>query len=332
MTRSVRAACLTNYVEIAAAQGLDPWAQLSAAGLPQACVGQPDLRIPVDAVSALLEASAEASGCEAFGLLMAEGRRLSNLGVLGLLSREQETLRQALVSLSRYARVHNDALVVRIEEAQGLATIREELLLGCSGPVRQSTELMVAVAMRLLKMFLGPKWQARQICFSHAPPRHLGVHERVLGQRPLFGQEFNGIVCPSADLDTSMPSADPVLGAYVKSHFVDLHGASTEITAEVRQLALLLLPRGACSIEAVAGELGMTRRTLHRRLAARGETFRDVVRDIRRELVSRYVEDSRRSLTEAAQLLGFADLSSFSRWYRAEFGEPAEARRKARQA
>jgi hypothetical protein len=48
----------------------------------------------------LLEASAERGGTEAFGLLMAEKRRLSNLGPLGILMREQPTMRQALEALA----------------------------------------------------------------------------------------------------------------------------------------------------------------------------------------------------------------------------------------
>ena len=59
---------------------------LSEFGLPPRCLEEPELMVPLDAVRRLLEASAERSGVEAFGLLMAEARQLSNLGPLGLLS------------------------------------------------------------------------------------------------------------------------------------------------------------------------------------------------------------------------------------------------------
>ena len=92
----IRSASLTHYAEVARSAGLDPYRMLSEFGLPPGCLKEPELMVPIDAVRRLLEASAERSGVEAFGLLMAEARRLSNLGPLGLLIREQPTMRLAL--------------------------------------------------------------------------------------------------------------------------------------------------------------------------------------------------------------------------------------------
>src|SRR5215471_13677986 len=110
----VRSASLTNYPEVARTAGLDPHRMLSEFGLPQRCLLEPDLMIPIDAVRRLLEASAERSGVEAFGLLMAEARRLSNLGPLGLLVREEPTIRLAVEALARYSKPLNEALFITI--------------------------------------------------------------------------------------------------------------------------------------------------------------------------------------------------------------------------
>lgn len=329
MTRLVRAACLTNYVEVARATGLDPWRMLTQAGLNRTCVENPELRISVESVRQLLEASAALSGEEAFGLRMAEGRRLSNLGALGLLSREEPTLRRALASFSHFGRMHNESLQQRIEEAHGIATIHEELLLGRGGPVRQATELVVAVAMRLLRVFLGADWRARRVCFTHPEPADMAVHRRVLGQTPDFGREFTGIVCTSADLDTPIASADPVLAHYIREQLqVDVRAAAG-VVEEVKQMVLVLLPKGRCTGEQVAHFMGVTRRTLYRHLLAQGQSFGSVMQEVRRELALRYVAQRQLSLTEIAPLLGFADLSTFSRWHRAQFGQSAEAARRA---
>lgn len=325
MSRLVRAACLTHYADVARAHGLDPWQQLREAGLPAACLGNPDLRISVEAVRQLLEHSATRAGTEAFGLLMAEGRRVSNLGVLGLLLREEPTLRHALQSVVSYGRVHNEALLQRLDEAGGIVTIHEELLLGSPGPTRQATELVVAVALRLMRFFLGADWRARRVCFMHSPPLSLAVHRRVLGQTPEFSSDFNGIVCTSADLDTPLASADPVVADFLRQQL--LHPGPPRVSDEVRQMVLLLLPRGRCSIEQVSRLMGITRRTLHRQLAAEQAIFRDLVQAVRLELAPRYLSDPDRPLTDISQLLGFADLSSFSRWHRQHRGHsPRQAR------
>lgn len=327
MTHLVRAAALTHYADVARSAGLDPWRMLADVGLPRACLDEPELRISGEAARALLERSAERSGVEAFGLLMAEGRRISNLGALGLLTREEPTLRLALQSFQRFGRVHNEALRQRIEEADGLAVVHEDLLFDEGGPMRQATELVVAVALRTMRVFLGNHWRARRICFTHQRPKDLGVHRRVLGQVPQFSQAFNGIVCTSADLDTPITSADPVVAGYIRRQLQNDANTGRRVADEVRQMALVLLPQGRCTIEEVARHMGVHRRTLHRQLAGESHTFGALLQAVRENLAQGYVADPQRTLTEVSQLLGFADLSSFSRWHRRSFGAPARTAR-----
>ena len=80
------------------------------------------------------------SATEPFALLMAEGRRVSNLGVLGMLMREEPTVRHALQSIMAYGRTHNEALFQRIEESQGIAAVHADLLLNSPGVARQAIE------------------------------------------------------------------------------------------------------------------------------------------------------------------------------------------------
>lgn len=328
MTTLVRAASLTHYEDVARHAGLDPWRMLQEAGLPPSCLNTPDLKIPVQALRRLLEQSADLSQQEAFGLLMAEGRRMSNLGLLGMLLREEPTLRCALQSLHGYGRIQNAALLQRIDESEGFATIYEELLLDGSGPCRQGSELLVAVVLKTMRFFIGSEWKALRICFMHPAPADASVHRRVLGQMPEFGCDFNGIVCTSKDLDMPIASADPVVASYIRQKIRDISQTSMTLTQEVQQMVLVLMPRGRCTVDQVARLIGTTRRTLHRQLASEGQVFSDLVQSLRRELASRYVGDPQRSLTDITQLLGFANLSSFSRWHKTSFGSSAGARRK----
>src|SRR4051794_40753146 len=117
MAGLIRSASLSKYVEVARQAGLDPHRMLSEFGLPQRALQEPELRIPLDAVRELFEVSAMRSGVEAFGLLMAEARRLSHMGPLGLLIREQPTLRLAVEALVRYGSRINEALFLTAEES-----------------------------------------------------------------------------------------------------------------------------------------------------------------------------------------------------------------------
>ncbi|MDM0022518.1 AraC family transcriptional regulator [Variovorax saccharolyticus] len=329
MSNLVRSASLTNYAELARATGLDPLALLAEVGLNPACLHDPDMRIPSGAVRDLLEASAAGSGVENFGLQMAETRQLSNLGVVGLVAREEPTVRRVVRAMMRHSRLLNESLFAKLEESDGIAVIREELLVG-QGSSRQANELLVGVMFRNLKFFLGPAWNPQRVCFAHPPPRDPSLHHRMFGHAVDFGQDFNGLVCTTRDMDAPNPMADPVMARYARQLLEATTGAEGIGTVDsVRHILLMLLPSGQCSIDLVAQQLGIDRRTVHRRLLREGTTFSEVMNITRRELAEHYI-DSTRPLTQVADLLGFSALSAFSRWYKQQFGQVAGQRRRVR--
>lgn len=326
----IRSASLTNFADVARRGGLDPLPLLREFGLSSQALSDPELKVPLEAVRGLLEAAAERSGLAGFGLLMAETRQLSNLGPVGLFVREQPTVRLAIEALANHSRALNEALFFTIEDSGNVVVLREELIVGHDGRVRQSTELAIGVAFRALRAFLGPDWRPLRVCFAHDAPADRSVHERIFGRSVEFGRDFNGIVCTRHDLDAPNRNADPAMARYVRE-LVDatLTGAGSDIAADVRQHVTILLGTGRCTIDVVAQHLGIDRRTVHRRLAKEGETFSAIVDAVRRELASRYLGDRRRSLAEVSSLLGFAAPSGFSRWYRRQFRQKPSRRRGA---
>ena len=316
MSALLRGASLTDFAEVARAVGLNPRAMLAQVDLPANALVDPDLKIPAHAVHQLLELCAQSSGEQAFGLRMAQARRLSNLGALGLLLREEPTLRRALDAVANFGHLLNSTLRMQVEEAGDVVVIREEILAGAGASVRQATELAIGVMFRLLAAFLGPDWRPRRVCFVHAAPRNRSEHVRVFGPAVQFGCDFSGIVCSARDLDVPNPTADPVLARYARQAVeASLVGHGKRLGDDVRHLVLLLLPAGHCAIDVVARHLGVDRRTVHRRLRKEGETFSGIVETVRRELLARYL-DADRPLTEVSGLLGFSAPSAFSRWYR----------------
>lgn len=327
----VRSASLTNYADAAGAVGLDPSAMLREFGLPVRCLTDPELRVPLDAVRRMLEASAERSGCEAFGLRMAESRRLSHLGPLGLLIREQPTLRRALDEFVHHGHEMNEALYLAVEEVGQLVVLREELVAGNVGPIRQSTELALGVAFRMMSAFLGPAWRPRSVCFTHDAPADRSTHLRLFGPNVEFGHDFNGIVCARTDLDFANPAADPEVERMARQ-LLDAEPVEQDqgrMAAQVRGLIVKLLSTGGCTIERTAQHLGVDPRTIQRHLRDDGTTFSDMVDSVRSELADRYLKDRRRSLAEVSTLLGFAAPSGFSRWYRHRFGKAPSQQRPA---
>ena len=213
MAALIRSASLTNYAEVARTAGLDPPRMLSEFGLPHALPATiPSSWSRSTRCAQLLEASAERSGVEAFGLLMAETRQLSNLGPLGLLVREQPTLRLALeafVALRPAAQrgaVPDDRGSRRRRRAARGADRRAR-----PGPCASRPSSRSASRSGCCSTLLGTDWRPRRVCFAHDAPADRSVHERVFGRNVEFGHDFNGIVCARADLEAPNPNADPAM-------------------------------------------------------------------------------------------------------------------------
>jgi AraC-like DNA-binding protein len=324
----VRGATLSNYAEVAAQVGLDASAMLRRFRIDRRALTDPDLRIPAGAVIELLETSAAESGCETFGLRMAESRQLADFGAVSLLITHQATMREALMTVVQYRQLLNPSLVLAVEEAGDLVIVREELRVPGQTAMRQAYDLAVGVIYRLFRAVLGPRWRAQTVNFAHAAPGDLTVHRRIFGPICEFGSDFNGLTCGRRDLDAPNPTADPILARHAERYVLTLPNAERRSLAhEVEKAIYLLLPLGEASIGRVASSLGVNERTLQRHLVAEGADFSGLLDQVRHGLTLRYVANEDLPLSRIAGLVGYSRQSSFNRWFAASFGmSPGEWR------
>jgi AraC-like DNA-binding protein len=327
--RFMRAAVLGPYPALAKELGLNPVAQLREVGLTPAMLARPDDPIRSDAVVRLLELSAERSGCRTFGLRMAEARRMSHFGVMGLLLSHQRTARDALHAAIRYMHLLNESVALHLEETGRTAVIRGEILTEKPLRTTQATELLLAVYVQSFRVIAGDRWQPRAMYFKHAAPDSLDVHHRVFRCRCEFGAEFNGLSCPAGDLDIVNASVDPKFADYARQFIDALPGrTSASVVADVSRLIYLFLPTGQANIKHVALSLGMNVRTLQRELDGAGESFSSLLNGVRRKLVGGYLDNPRFAVGQVAALLGYRRQGSFTRWFAEEFDStPLEWRR-----
>jgi AraC-like DNA-binding protein len=323
MPATIRSASLANYADVARQVGIDPLMMLRRFRIDARALRDSEMQIPVRRVAGLLEATAEESGRSDFGLRMAGQRRVSDLGVVGLLISHQATLSDVLDTMMRYRNLLNAALALHVEEAGDVAVVKEELVVDFDAPKIQSYELAVGILSRLFHSVLGPRWRPVSVHFTHARPKHVELHRKLFGERIEFDNEFNGLTLLRADLHRPNAVVDPKLARYAAQFVDSIHEVGQTSTAhEVRKSIYLLLPLGNASMSRVASSLGLHERTLQRRLAADGAEFSDLLNGVRRELAERYLSNRSCSLTRVAEMLGYTQLSSFTRWFVGEFGAP----------
>jgi AraC-like DNA-binding protein len=323
MAAYIRAAALGNYAEVARRLGLDPHRRLRAAGIDPASLADPDTPVPTAAVAALLEDSARLSKCDTFALSMAEGWRMADLGVVSLLLSHERSVRAALAATERYRHLLNDSLSLSVEQAGAIVTIREEFAAGPAARMPQVNELAIGVIVRIVRALLGPAWSPVAVRFAHPAPPSTLAHRRFFRAPVRFGEDLNAIACRAEDLDRPNPNRDAGLARHAIRLLDATPGAlpgDASAVQDVMRAIHLRMPAGKATMEEAARAMGATPRTLQRRLDAAGTTFSALLNQARRDLVPRYLGNPAYSIAQVAELLGYDFPSSFTRWFRAEFG------------
>jgi len=316
----LRSAVLNGYVDVAESVGLNPHPLMRVVGIDPGAFAATTGWISAHSVDRLLEISATQSGCADFAIRMSGDRGLSALGPVGLVAREEPDVRGALGIVLRHLNLHNEAIALSLTEARGLATFHVQSAAGITLG-RQSIELVVASVFRILADLLPGDWRPVATCFAHEAPPDIALHHQVFDATVVFGQEIDGIIIPSSDLDTPNPLSNPLLRPFVQEYLGLLAPPTgTSLSFQVRDLIATLLPTESCSASRIARSLGMDRRTLHRHLAISGDSYSSILDAVRREHAQLAIERGDGSLTELAAELGFSELSAFSRWFRQRFG------------
>jgi AraC-like DNA-binding protein len=321
MQTFVRSATLHGYVGLAQSLGLDPARLMREARLDIEDLAIPERWISAPAVARLLVASAEESGREDFALRLAELRRLTTLGPLSLVLREEPDLRSVVALLMRFEHSYNEALHMRLAAHEGIASIQLWFEFGEPAPGEQALTLGVAALHGIIQECLGRDWRPLSVCFSHRAPTDLETHHRMFGHSLRFDHEFTGLVFYEADLDAKNPLSDPLMRPYARQ-ILESVVSPREATwpDRVRSRVEFLLPLGRCSIDQVARTFGLDRRTLQRNLARDGASYSSILHSMRASLAERYLSNERYSVSEVAHLVGFTAPSAFCRWFTQQFG------------
>ncbi|WP_347957231.1 AraC family transcriptional regulator [Gordonia aichiensis] len=324
-----RYASLANYADLTRSLGGDPVSLMRDVGLDPAGIAVQDRWVPAGQICELLELTAAAVECDDFGLRLAEQRRLSNLGPLSLVLREEPDVRSALDMLIRHQRMYNEAVDTRVQIVDGVATVRVAIKLERLTADRQSVDLATGVVFGFLRSLIGSTWTPIAVSSAHPAPADLTAAVRLFGGTARYDRDFDGVVLHEADLERPNIAADAQLRSYARSLISVSSPTERSAVERTRELIEMLLPTGRCSADQVARSLGVDRRTVHRHLAAEGSSFSREVDQVRTELARHLVAGRRYQIAEVGRMLGFETAGNFSRWFRSRFGaSPREFRKR----
>lgn len=266
-------------------------------------------------------------------LAIAEGTPPGAFGIVEYVCRSAPTLGDALRRWVRYLNLLDDAVEVGLVEDGDRTCLR--VLTESQAPAPASHELCFALVVAQARALSRAPFRAVGVDFTHRAPADVARYRAWFDAPVAFGAPHTQLVLSRAAMDGALVSADPGLSA-ILSRVADEQAAkkkpSALMTDQVERILRGALRDDDGHVEVVAKRLGLTARSLQRRLRDEGTSFQAVREDVRRALAARYLEDDL-SIAEISFLLGFSEPSAFFRaWKRWTGLTPAESRERARGA
>ena len=183
---------------------------------------------------------------------------------------------------------------------------------------RMTAEFVMTALAFALPLFAGGSARPTQVRFAYAEPPYVAEYQRIFGSAARFGQEFTELVFPWAWLDKRHPYHSPELYTVLKDQ-ADRSLARLERDGSLRvQLERIMAKQGPLplTMEDAARELGMSARSLQRRLRGEGVIFAGLVTRHRADVARRMLERPKASLQETAYEMGFASVTAFHRAFK----------------
>jgi AraC-like DNA-binding protein len=288
-----------------------------------------DNRIPLANYMALLKAGIELCNEPALSLLFGEAVSLKDISIVGLIGVAFDNVESVRRQVNRYAPLTLDAddggttdAIEFVRESGDVwlkftsAVYVDNALLTESGFARNVCGARaLAASMPNFANVSFPK----AIRFTHAEPSYRAEYDRIFGVPLFFGSHMNALLIDEAFLNMKLPRTNPYLSEILSARADELLKnleTSKTTRGRVENLLIPILHTGEASMETMAGQLGLSRQTLFRKLKAEGVTFEQVLDELRHNLALHYLNGKRVPVNQIAYLVGYSEPAAFSRAFK----------------
>lgn len=297
-------------------------------GLPLAVVDQRDARVPLVDMVGLFESAARLSGDPFFGLRVGGLMRVTDYGCYILHAAAAPKLGRGIERTVRGIRYYQAAGALRLElrGQEACFSYRQHVTTPEAG--RQHADHVLPAVLGFVRLFLGQAWRPARYVVPYARHGLSGRLETLLRGAVEFGRDGAGVVFDRAllELRTTSSAPDHAPGLRDLRQLVRTR-PSDSLGAAVAQIAELQLLDARVDLAGTAARLRLRPRTLQRQLAAEGTSYREIIDRIRFETACRLLQETRLTVAEIADRLGYAEHPHLTRAFRRLAGcSPAEYR------
>lgn len=332
MRPMISVAAATGLLEAIAAAGGNSEVILNAVRLDRRMLAAPDRVMPAAIFAAILNEAARVTNDGCFGLHFGEHFDPRDIGPLVYVALNSPTIGAGIENVERYLHVYDSSAQWSCAVEGDRAYIRFELTGLDVKDLRQSNEHGMAIILNTLRMMIGSHWAPLEVQFAHAAPEQITEHHRIFRAPILFDLDVNTLVIERGLTEAPVPAADgklyPIVKRYLDQAVNDLPKEDSFLTG-VRTAIAESMREGDPALGRVAKKMGLSPRTLERRLAEHGMRFKNLMDDTRRHFAINYLDDREHTATQVAFLLGYSEVSAFNRAFKRWTGlTPMHYRRK----
>ncbi|MGC8120035.1 AraC family transcriptional regulator [Marinobacter sp. VGCF2001] len=300
-------------------RGLLDTARVTAVtGLAPDTLSDPDLRVPAHAHYRLWALAEELTGDPGVGLHAGQVIDPERMGLVGHVFFNCDTLGEAVVQYVRLHRLINESVTLSFEQTpdQAILTWQPD---HPDHYCRQDMDRTLAAALCRTRHFIHRGIRADWLEVAHPEPPYAAEYFKLFGGAVSFGSGITRLAFDSKHLGHPIPHRNPyVYSAVLKQVNAVLARLQSRRTfsRKVRRLISRQMATDRIDADTLAGQCHMSRQTLYRKLRKEGLSFHDLVEQVRKDKALRYVAEDRYALGEIAFLLGFSELSAFSRAFK----------------
>jgi len=314
-------------------QSYDASPILRLAGIRGRDFKDPDVRVPESAAREAWRLAMALTADEAIGLHVAQWLPRGALDLVEYAFRTSATLSDGLGRLARYGRLINDRLSVHVLRTG--PGVRFLMGVADARPLHpQRAEFSVALSLRLARDATAAHLIPVEVLFAHEAPADPMEHREFFRSPVHFSSGVNGMVFSDADGARVLQAADPQLASVIQKRLdrsldkLD-RPADASTAARVRRLLIDGMGQEKRSVETIGREMGLSARTLSRRLVEEGTSFRIIQDQVRHQLAMALLSDASVSIAEVAFFLGYSEPAPFHRSFKRWTGTTPQLHRRA---
>jgi AraC-like DNA-binding protein len=315
---------------LAVQEGVKVELLLGEAGLTRQQIDDPGVRLEVKNQIRFLELVATAVKDDFLGFHLALKVDLRTMGLLYYAQASSDTLEEALQRGVRYISMVNEGLALSFQ-GRGDVGINFEYAGVARHSDRHQIEFSMVTLVRICRQLTKRHLLASRVSFTHRRSDDISEFRTFFGCDVTFGAPVDRVIFSKSSREMPLVDADPYLNEllikYCDQAIADRSTKRGSFRLSVENAIALLLPHGKAHASEIARKLGVSRRTLARRLASEGLTFAGIVQSLKSDLAKRHLTDQTLSVSEIAWLLGYQDVSAFTHAFKRWTGKAPTALR-----